>query len=94
MNQHDFSEAVNATTQERIKEKLSASGIPAKEIKVQGSTITIWAWGREAAEKWASLLHQFCRSVRGPVESHGYTDPEHNVNIPKTHRIFLIGGTI
>ena len=56
------------TPQERIRELLEKSGIPAKEIHVFGSQILITCYGRPAAERFAILLGKFA-TVRGIVES-------------------------
>lgn len=83
------------TSQEQMKDILSKSGIPAKEIKVFGSQILITCHGEEAARKFAGLLSNFCSTVRGPVKS--YDDNKVNTNtvmLPSKHIVWRVGGAI
>ena len=82
------------TTQEKLAETLAKSGIPYKQIKCYGSQITVTAWSREAADKWAGLLANFAK-VRGIVESRDYDKANQNTMLrPSTHRVFLIGARV
>ena len=56
------------TIQEKIKQRLEQFGIPHREIKVYGSQITVEIFGREAAEKFASVIANFAK-VRGVIET-------------------------
>jgi hypothetical protein len=49
--------------QEKMKQALSRTGIPAKEIKCYGSQIMITVAGKESADKWQMTLNNFCRRV-------------------------------
>lgn len=83
------------TAQERMKDLLSKSGIPAKEIKVFGSQVLITCHGEESAKKFASLLSNFCSTVRGPVQS--WDDNKINTNtvlLPSRHIVWRVGGAI
>ena len=82
------------TAQEQMTDRLAKAGIPFKEIKCYGSQITVKAWSREAADKWAALLANFAK-VRGIVESRDYDKANHNTMLrPSTHRVFLIGARV
>lgn len=79
------------TAQERIKELLGKSGIPAKEIKVFGSQILITCYGRPAADRFVSLLAQFA-TVRGMVESFDYNEVNRNTVLQLTkHKVWRVG---
>jgi hypothetical protein len=55
------------TIQERMAQRLSETGIPAKHIHCYGSQIVVTCFAREAAERFASVLAQFAK-VRGIIE--------------------------
>lgn len=56
------------TTQEKLKQRLEQFGIPYREIKVYGSQITVETYGREAADKFASIIANFA-TIRGLLET-------------------------
>jgi len=51
-----------------MKQKLESLNIPAKEIKVFGTSIIVTCFSKDAADKWLMTLNNFAR-IRGVVES-------------------------
>ena len=56
------------TLEQKIKQRLEQFKIPHREIKVYGSQITVETYGREAAEKFASVITNFAK-IRGLIET-------------------------
>jgi hypothetical protein len=56
------------TPQDRMKNKLSQSGIAYRRIECYGSQVVVTAACRDTADKWAALLANFAK-VRGIVET-------------------------
>ena len=56
------------TIQNKIKNLLEQTGIPAKEIRVYGSQIMITCLSQDTARKWAVLCGNFA-TVRSVFES-------------------------
>lgn len=54
--------------QDKMRELLGKSGIPAKQIDVYGSQIVVTCYSRGAAEKFASLVSRFA-TVKAILES-------------------------
>ena len=80
--------------QEQMKELLTQSGIPAKEIKVYGSQIMITAFGADSADKWASLLAKLCRKVRSCQSTDYAVENKNTVMMPSTVKVWRVWGTV
>lgn len=84
-----------ATPQKRMEEMLGRAGIPAKHIRCYGSQVIVTCWSRDAAERFHTLLHKFCRTVRGPVKSRENNIENRNTVLrPSGHTVWLVAGTI
>jgi hypothetical protein len=82
------------TVQEQMQARLAQAGIPYKEIHCYGSQIMVTAWGRPAAEKWASFLARFAK-VKAMKESLDYNEENKNTVLrPTTHKVWRVWATI
>ena len=81
--------------QHKMTALLNAAGIPNKRVKVFGCQVMVTCWSRDAADRYAALLYEFCSRVRGPVESVEYNQVNYNTVLrPSKHSVWLVGGTI
>lgn len=67
-----------ATPQEKMKATLEKLDIPAREIKVYGSQITVECLSLDAANRWAMALGRVA-TVKGVVRSLSYAKSEEHL---------------
>jgi len=71
------------TKQQQIKDTLTKTGLPFKEIDCYGRQIVVTSWCRESSMKWAQLLAKFA-TVRGITESVDYAKENKNTVLRPT----------
>jgi hypothetical protein len=80
--------------QEQMREKLLKTGIPAKEVKCYGSQIMVTTYGLAAAQRWHSLLGNFCSKVRSGQSVDYNAENRNTVLRPTTHKVWRVWGTL
>lgn len=82
------------TPQAKMKAALERAGIPALEIDVYGSQVMVTVKGYPTAQKWVSLLAQFCTTVRAPRESWEQNKADAGKFRPRHYKVWRVWGTV
>jgi hypothetical protein len=77
-----------------MKATLERAGIPFLDLDCYGSQIVVTVKGYETAHKWAALLAQFCKTVRGPKESWEQKKEDAGKSRPRHFKVWRVWGTV